>query len=104
MSLSKTTLAGASAGLAILIATSAQAEDVPLSAEQSDPRVMGWMQGVPSSEDKRITVAAGDQHPRRKAAREHPHRDAERKTTAISTGAPTARLKGPAGPLAWLMP
>ena len=60
MSLSKTTLAGASAGLAILIATSAQAEDVPLSAEQSDPRVMGWMQGVPPSEDKRITVAAGD--------------------------------------------
>ena len=60
MSLSTTGLAGASAGLAILIATSAQAEDVPLSAEQSDPRVMGWMQGVPPSEDKRITVAAGD--------------------------------------------
>lgn len=29
-------------------------------AENSDPRNMGWMQGVPPSPDARITVAAGD--------------------------------------------
>ena len=60
MSSSKTGPAGAATALAILIAMSAQAQDVPLSAQQSDPRVMGWMQGVPPSEDKRISVAAGD--------------------------------------------
>jgi hypothetical protein len=60
MSSSTTVLAGAAAGIAILIATSAQAQDVPLSAQLSDPHVMGWMQGVPPAKDKRITVAAGD--------------------------------------------
>ena len=60
LSSSKTRLAGAAAALALLVAMSAQAQDVPLSAQQSDPGVMGWMQGVPPAEDKRITVAAGD--------------------------------------------
>jgi CubicO group peptidase (beta-lactamase class C family) len=31
-----------------------------LSSQESDPRTMGWMQGVPPMPDKRITVAAGD--------------------------------------------
>lgn len=31
-----------------------------LSSQESDPRVMGWMQGVPTAPEKRITVAAGD--------------------------------------------
>ena len=31
-----------------------------MSAEESDPRSLGWMQGVPPPPDKRITVAAGD--------------------------------------------
>jgi len=60
MSSSTAGFAGAAAGLAILIAASAQAEDPPLSAQQSDPNLMGWMQGVPPSEDLRIAVAAGD--------------------------------------------
>jgi CubicO group peptidase (beta-lactamase class C family) len=51
---------GLAAVLAVLITTSAQAQDGPLSAQPSDPRTMGWMQGVPPAKDKRITVAAGD--------------------------------------------
>lgn len=35
-------------------------EAASLSAADSDPRTMGWMQGVPPVEDKRIAVAAGD--------------------------------------------
>ncbi len=31
-----------------------------LSSQDSDPRVMGWMEGVPPSPEKRITIAAGD--------------------------------------------
>ena len=31
-----------------------------LSSQESDPCVMGWMQGVPPAPEKRITVAAGD--------------------------------------------
>ena len=31
-----------------------------LSSHESDPRVMGWMQGVPPPPDKRITIADGD--------------------------------------------
>ncbi|WP_244504681.1 serine hydrolase domain-containing protein [Jannaschia faecimaris] len=36
-------------------ATGAEAQSVPLSAEESDPNVMGWMQGFPPPEDKLIT-------------------------------------------------
>jgi hypothetical protein len=60
MSSSSLWLAGAAAGIVFVIATSAQAQDAPLSAAQSDPRAMGWMQGVPPAADKRITLAAGD--------------------------------------------
>jgi len=35
-------------------------EPVEWTTENSDPRTMGWMQGVPPSPDARITVAAGD--------------------------------------------
>ncbi|SDG23157.1 serine hydrolase [Rhodobacter capsulatus] len=41
--------------LALATATSACAEAAPLSARESDPRVMGWMQGFPPSADKIIT-------------------------------------------------
>ena len=41
-------------------AASAHAQQSLLSAEQSNPRTMGWMQGAPPPTDKRITVAAGD--------------------------------------------
>ena len=34
---------------------SAQSNQEPLSAQQSDPRVMGWMQGFPPPENKIIT-------------------------------------------------
>ncbi|MCK0103650.1 serine hydrolase [Pseudohalocynthiibacter sp. F2068] len=36
-------------------ATGADAQSAPLSAEESDPKVMGWMQGFPPPEDKLIT-------------------------------------------------
>lgn len=36
-------------------ATGADAQSVPLSAERSDPNVMGWMQGFPPPKDKLIT-------------------------------------------------
>ena len=35
--------------------TDAKAQSAPLSAQDSDPRVMGWMQGFPPPEDKIIT-------------------------------------------------
>lgn len=41
--------------LALATATSASAEAAPLSARESDPRVMGWMQGFPPPADKIIT-------------------------------------------------
>ncbi|MEM9085792.1 MAG: serine hydrolase [Pseudomonadota bacterium] len=37
------------------LSASAQSDQEPLSAQQSDPRVMGWMQGSPPPEDKIIT-------------------------------------------------
>ena len=41
--------------LAIGTATSVMAQSAPLSAQASDPRVMGWMQGFPPPPDKLIT-------------------------------------------------
>ncbi|MCU0907487.1 MAG: hypothetical protein MUF73_08580 [Rhodobacteraceae bacterium] len=38
----------------------AQAQDGLLTAEESDPRVMGWMQGTPVPEDRLVTVGAGN--------------------------------------------
>lgn len=53
-----------SAGLALLLATAtpfaANAEGGVPNAEESDPRVLGWMQGTPVPEDKRISLQAGD--------------------------------------------
>ena len=45
---------------ALASAASAHAQQSALSAAQSNPRTMGWMQGAPPPTDKRITVAAGD--------------------------------------------
>lgn len=41
--------------LALALAPVASAQPAPLSAQASDPRVMGWMQGFPPPEDKIIT-------------------------------------------------
>ena len=43
------------AGLALSGASFATAQTAPLSAQDSDPRVMGWMQGFPPPPDKLIT-------------------------------------------------
>ncbi|MFC6637163.1 serine hydrolase [Sulfitobacter sp. JBTF-M27] len=45
----------AAAGLALSGASFATAQTAPLSAQESDPRVMGWMQGFPPPPDKLIT-------------------------------------------------
>ncbi|WP_242511861.1 serine hydrolase domain-containing protein [Rhodobaculum claviforme] len=37
------------------VMSSAAAQDAPLSAQESDPRVMGWMQGFPPPPDRLIT-------------------------------------------------
>ncbi|MEM6495034.1 MAG: serine hydrolase [Pseudomonadota bacterium] len=42
-------------GLGLGLPASAQSSSAPLSARESDPRVMGWMQGFPPPEDKIIT-------------------------------------------------
>lgn len=41
--------------MAISASTAANAQSAPLSAQESDPNVMGWMQGFPPPEDKIIT-------------------------------------------------
>ena len=41
--------------MALSISTDAEAQSAPLSAQDSDPNVMGWMQGFPPPEDKMIT-------------------------------------------------
>ncbi|SFQ21912.1 serine hydrolase domain-containing protein [Tranquillimonas alkanivorans] len=41
--------------LALVAATGATAQSEPLSAQESDPTVMGWMQGFPPPPDKMIT-------------------------------------------------
>lgn len=57
MSLSISGIATLWAGVALAIgtATSVMAQSAPLSAQDSDPRVMGWMQGFPPPPEKLIT-------------------------------------------------
>lgn len=57
MSSSTFKLLALSAGVAIALgsATGVAAQSAPLSAQDSDPRVMGWMQGFPPAPDKLIT-------------------------------------------------
>lgn len=57
MSFSTSDIFAAAAGLAIALGASsaAQAQSAPLSAQESDPAVMGWMQGFPPPADKLIT-------------------------------------------------
>ncbi|MCR9087837.1 MAG: beta-lactamase family protein [Rhodobacteraceae bacterium] len=52
---SVTATIGAAALLAAIVSLSAQAQSVVLSAQESDPSVMGWMQGFPPPPDKLIT-------------------------------------------------
>ena len=47
--------AAASTLFAALSTSAAIAQSAPLTAQQSDPRVMGWMQGFPPPADKIIT-------------------------------------------------
>ena len=57
MSSSTSSLAALAAGVALSLAAAGDvaAQSAPLSAQDSDPRVMGWMQGFPPPEDKIIT-------------------------------------------------
>ncbi|WP_135502065.1 serine hydrolase domain-containing protein [Roseovarius aestuariivivens] len=57
MSSSTSSLVALAAGVALTLGlpTGAQAQSTPLSAQESDSRVMGWMQGFPPPEDKMIT-------------------------------------------------
>jgi len=57
MSSSTSRLAALAAGVALSLAAAGDvaAQSAPLSAQESDPRVMGWMQGFPPPEDKIIT-------------------------------------------------
>ena len=57
MSSSTSSLAALAAGVALSLAAAGEvaAQSAPLSAQDSDPRVMGWMQGFPPPEDKIIT-------------------------------------------------
>ncbi|MDI3335604.1 serine hydrolase [Defluviimonas aestuarii] len=52
-SISKAALIAVSFGISA--ASMATAQNAPLSAQDSDPRVMGWMEGFPPSPDKLIT-------------------------------------------------
>ena len=42
--------------IALGLAMGAQAQTVPLSAQESDPNVMGWMQGFPPGASRRTGV------------------------------------------------
>jgi CubicO group peptidase (beta-lactamase class C family) len=57
MSPSPTNLIAAAAcvAMALSISPDAKAQSAPLSAQESDPNVMGWMQGFPPPADKMIT-------------------------------------------------
>ncbi len=57
MSFSTSNLAALVAGVAIVLGPSsgAFAQSAPLSAQESDPRIMGWMEGFPPPPDKLIT-------------------------------------------------
>ena len=54
-SISKVLTLTAGVAMALGATAGARAQSAPLSAEDSDPRVMGWMQGFPPPEDKIIT-------------------------------------------------
>ncbi len=56
MSSSSTNLCALTTGIAIALgaATGASAQSAPLSAQESDPNVMGWMQGFPPPQDRLI--------------------------------------------------
>lgn len=55
LSISKGFLFAAGLACAAAGATGATAQTAPLSAQESDPRVMGWMEGFPPPPDKLIT-------------------------------------------------
>ena len=48
-------LAGLAAALAVQVGSASAQDNKVLDAKQSDPRVMGWMQGFPPPADKLIT-------------------------------------------------
>lgn len=54
-SISKVLTVTASIAMSLGATSDAKAQSAPLSAQESDPRVMGWMQGFPPPEDKIIT-------------------------------------------------
>jgi Beta-lactamase class C and other penicillin binding proteins len=54
-SISRLALASTLALTAALLPAASEAQQAPLSAQESDPRVMGWMQGFPPPADKIIT-------------------------------------------------
>src|SRR6056297_3623758 len=51
---------GTAVVIAAMSAGSASAQEAPLSAAESDPNVMGWMQGTPPPADRLITAASPD--------------------------------------------
>jgi CubicO group peptidase (beta-lactamase class C family) len=51
---------GTAVVIAAMSAGSASAQGAPLSAAESDPNVMGWMQGTPPPSDRLITAASPD--------------------------------------------
>lgn len=55
MSSSTSSLIALATFLALGASTDATAQSAPLSAQESDPRVLGWMEGFPPPEDKIIT-------------------------------------------------
>jgi len=57
-SISKTL--GVAAAIAAITGGSVAAQGAPMSAAESDPAVMGWMQGTPPPADKLITAASPD--------------------------------------------
>jgi len=54
---SSSVFAGSAAGLVLWIAAvaAASAQEAPLSAEASDPRGLGWMEGFPPPAERSIT-------------------------------------------------
>ena len=53
-SVSRCAVGAVTAALMFGLSVSAQAQTPPLSAQESDPRVMGWMEGFPPPKDKMI--------------------------------------------------
>ncbi|PWJ20760.1 serine hydrolase domain-containing protein [Jannaschia seohaensis] len=54
-SISKLITLAAGVAMTLAFSSGAEAQSAPLSAQDSDPRVMGWMQGFPPPEDKLIS-------------------------------------------------